>query len=304
MKLSSSIEVLDCLLILNTLASNDKQFQNTRFALEVDDLTKRIRNIFLATSQMKTFEDDTEMLIDSQYSLAKSYANCLELRRTWLDSMASIHIREKNYAESAYCYLHIAALVAENLKHQGMYTLGCSVFKKITPNIELEEELNSNNISMKNCDSYNDLNEVQYTQTQLLDYLCKSADMLKLAERYDSLPNIFKFAVAIYETNRDYEHLQQMHQNIQRAYSYMAERDQRASEKPLGAYYRISFYGKMFNDENDKVYIYKEPGNTKLFEICDRLRKVYGKRFGSMDSVEILRDNRKVLFFFKEFRLA
>jgi len=122
--------------------------------------------------------------------------------------------------------------------------------------------------------------------------------MLKLAERYDSLPNIFKFAVAIYETNRDYEHLQQMHQNIQRAYSYMAERDQRASEKPLGAYYRISFYGKMFNDENDKVYIYKEPGNTKLFEICDRLRKVYGKRFGSMDSVEILRDNRKVLFFF------
>jgi hypothetical protein len=117
--------------------------------------------------------------------------------------------------------------------------------------------------------------------------------MLKLAERYDSLPNIFKLAVAIYETNRDYEHLQQMHQNIQRAYSYMAERDQRASEKPLGAYYRISFYGRMFNDENNKVYIYKEPGNTKLFEICDRLKKVYAKRFGGLDTVEILRDSRK-----------
>ena len=208
--------------------------------------------------------------------------------------MASIHIREKNYSESAYCYLHIAALIAENLKHQGMYTLGCSVFKKITPNIDLEEELNSND-STKNsdCNSINDLNEVQYTQTQLLDYLCKTADMLKLGERYDSLPNIFKLAVAIYETNRDYEHLQQMHQNIQRAYSYMAERDSRASEKSLGAYYRISFYGKMFNDENNKVYIYKEPGNTKLFEICDRLRKVYVKRFGTADSVEILRDSRK-----------
>jgi len=102
----------------------------------------------MATSQMKNYEDDSEMLIDSQYSLAKSYANCLELRRTWLDSMASIHVKEKNYAEAAYCYLHIAALVAENLKHQGMYTLGCSVFKKLTPNIELEEELNTNNSMM------------------------------------------------------------------------------------------------------------------------------------------------------------
>ena len=94
--------------------------------------------------------------------------------------------------------------MAENLKHQGMYTLGCSVFKKKTPNIDLEEELNSND-STKNsdCNSINDLNEVQYTQTQLLDYLCKTDDMLRLGERYDSIPNIFKFSVAINETNRD-----------------------------------------------------------------------------------------------------
>lgn len=151
-------------------------FKNTRFALEVDDLTKRIRNIFMATSQMKNFQDDSEMLIDSQYSLAKSYANCLELRRTWLESMATIHTKEKNYSEAAHCYLHIAALVAENLKHQGMYTLGCAVFKKITPNIELEEEINKNDI-MLNGDNYSlsDLNEVQYTQVsyviKLLKYL-------------------------------------------------------------------------------------------------------------------------------------
>ena len=38
MKLSTSIEVLDCLAILNNSATNDKTFQNTRFSLEVDDL--------------------------------------------------------------------------------------------------------------------------------------------------------------------------------------------------------------------------------------------------------------------------
>jgi hypothetical protein len=57
--------------------------------------------------------------------------------------------------------------VAENLKHQGMYTLGCSVFKKITPNIELEE-INEKNDIMTNGDSYimNDLNEIQYNHVR------------------------------------------------------------------------------------------------------------------------------------------
>lgn len=90
------------------------------------------------------------------------------------------------------------------------------------------------------------------------------------------------------------KHLQQMHQNIQKAYSYLAERDQRSREKPLAAYYRVSFFGKMFESENNKVYIYKEPSNTKLFEICERLRKVYARRFNSEEAVEIVNDSKKV----------
>ena len=65
--------------------------------------------------------------------------------------------------------MHIAALVAENLKHQGMYTLGCSVFKKITPNIEIEEELNKSVDAIAESEVYsaNDLSEVQYTQVTI-----------------------------------------------------------------------------------------------------------------------------------------
>ena len=190
MKLSSTAEVIECLTTLNSLASNDQKFKNSNFALEVKDLTKRIKNIFMATSQMKTYQDDTEMLIDSQYSLAKSYAHCLELRRTWLDSMASIHVKEKNFSEAAHCYLHIAALIAENLKHQGMYTLGSSVFRKITPNIDLEAEMNDPDYENGNGDtcgvdfnSLSDLNQMQYTQVGLLtsghSNLLKSGNFFK-----------------------------------------------------------------------------------------------------------------------------
>lgn len=145
--------------MLNNLAISDKTYQISCLSVEIQDLTKRIKNILQATSKMKNFQEDSEMLIDSQYSLAKSYGNSVELRRIWLDSMATIHVKEKNYSEAAHCYLHIAALVSQNLKHQGQYTLGCSVFKKITPNIEMEEELDDNlcaNVTSNN----DDLNQV------------------------------------------------------------------------------------------------------------------------------------------------
>jgi hypothetical protein len=53
----------------------------------------------MATAQMKEHENDKEMLIDLQYSLAKSYDSTPELRKTWLDSMAKIHSRHGDFSE-------------------------------------------------------------------------------------------------------------------------------------------------------------------------------------------------------------
>jgi hypothetical protein len=69
----------------------------------VKDLTKRIRTVLMATAQMKEHENDPEMLIDLQYSLAKSYATTPELRKTWLESMAKIHHKYENYSEVGRC---------------------------------------------------------------------------------------------------------------------------------------------------------------------------------------------------------
>lgn len=51
---------------------------------------------------MKEHEKDPEMLIDLQYSLAKSYASTPELRKTWLDSMAKIHVKNGDFSEVIY----------------------------------------------------------------------------------------------------------------------------------------------------------------------------------------------------------
>lgn len=53
----------------------------------------------MATEQMKEHENDPEMLVDLQYSLAKSYTSTPELRKTWLDSMARIHNKNLDLSE-------------------------------------------------------------------------------------------------------------------------------------------------------------------------------------------------------------
>lgn len=73
--------------------------QNTPFPAEVKDLTKRIRTVLMATAQMKEHEKDPEMLVDLQYSLANSYASTPELRCTWLESMAKVHVRNGDLSE-------------------------------------------------------------------------------------------------------------------------------------------------------------------------------------------------------------
>lgn len=75
--------------------------QHTTFSSDVKDLTKRIRTVLMATAQMKEHENDPEMLVDLQYSLAKSYASTPELRKTWLDSMARIHVKNGDLSEVA-----------------------------------------------------------------------------------------------------------------------------------------------------------------------------------------------------------
>lgn len=53
----------------------------------------------MATAQMREHEKDPEMLLDLQYSLARSYASTPELRRTWLDSMARAHLKNGDASE-------------------------------------------------------------------------------------------------------------------------------------------------------------------------------------------------------------
>ncbi|XP_074819073.1 dedicator of cytokinesis protein 9 isoform X12 [Natator depressus] len=281
--------------IINNCANNDRLIKHTTFSSDVKDLTKRIRTVLMATAQMKEHENDPEMLVDLQYSLAKSYASTPELRKTWLDSMARIHVKNGDLSEAAMCYVHVAALVAEYLTRKGMFKQGCTTFRIITPNID-EEASMMEDVGMQ---------DVHFNEDVLMELLEQCADGLWKAERYELIADIYKLIIPIYEKRRDFERLAHLYDTLHRAYSKVTE-VMHTGKRLLGTYFRVAFFGQQyqftdserdvegfFEDEDGKEYIYKEPKLTPLSEISQRLHKLYSDKFGS-ENVRMIQDSGRV----------
>ncbi|KAF4026696.1 hypothetical protein G4228_018913 [Cervus hanglu yarkandensis] len=281
--LSGGSRFQESLFIINNFANSDRPMKATAFPSEVKDLTKRIRTVLMATAQMKEHEKDPEMLIDLQYSLAKSYASTPELRKTWLDSMAKIHVKNGDFSEAAMCYVHVAALVAEFLHRKKLFPNGCSAFKKITPNIDEEGAMKEDAGMM----------DVHYSEEVLLELLEQCVDGLWKAERYEVISEISKLIIPIYEKRREFEKLTQVYRTLHGAYTKILE-VMHTKKRLLGTFFRVAFYGQSFFEEEDgKEYIYKEPKLTGLSEISLRLVKLYGEKFGT-ENVKIIQDSDKV----------
>uniref|UniRef100_A0A1A8GGU9 Dedicator of cytokinesis 9 n=1 Tax=Nothobranchius korthausae TaxID=1143690 RepID=A0A1A8GGU9_9TELE len=269
--------------IINNCANSDRTIKNTAFPSDVKDLTKRIRTVLMATAQMKEHERDPEMLVDLQYSLAKSYASTPELRKTWLDSMARIHVKNGDLSEAAMCYIHVAALVAEYLRRKGMFKQGCSAFRVVTPNID-EEAAMMEDVGMQ---------DVHFNEDVLMELLEECADGLWKAERYELISDIYKLIIPIYEKRRDFEKLAHLYDTLHRAYSKVTEVIH-TGKRLLGTFFRVAFFGQgFFEDEDGKEYIYKEPKFTPLSEISQRLLKLYSDKFGP-ENVKMIQDSGRI----------
>ncbi|XP_069940326.1 dedicator of cytokinesis protein 9 isoform X3 [Cherax quadricarinatus] len=283
--------------LINSYASSDKAMNNTGFVNEVRDLTKKIRTVLVATAQMREHERDPEMLCDLQHSLAASYAATPELRTTWLQAMAKHHVKNGDLSEAAFCQLHIAALMAEYLRHQGEFPEGCQVFSIISDNIP-KDESNLRLDADVACSSqtlhlHTGLVDTVFTMDSLINQLELAGGMVERSERYELLGNLYRILIPIYEARRNYSALVQCYSHLYQAYSRVVEVN--ASQKRLlGRYYRVAFYGPVyFEEEAGKEYVYKEPKVTSLAEISERLYHQYCDKFGK-EAVKMIMDSNFV----------
>ncbi|XP_057201604.1 dedicator of cytokinesis protein 11 [Triplophysa rosa] len=281
--LTGSSRFQESLSIINNFANSDKVMKVTTFPFEVKGLTMRIRTVLMATAQMREHEKDPEMLVDLQYSLARSYASTPELRRTWLDSMTRAHNKNGDYSEAAMCNVHVAALVAEYLHRKRLFPSGLAAFKRITQNID-EEAAMKEDVGIQ---------DVYYTEDILVEQLEVCVEGLWKAERFELITHIARLIIPVYEKRHEFEKLRRLYDTLQRAYAKILEVMQ-SGRRLLGTYYRVAIYGQSFFEEEDgKEYIYKEPKITSLPEISHRLIGLYGEKFGT-ECVKIIQDSNKV----------
>uniref|UniRef100_A0A3Q1CW16 Dedicator of cytokinesis 10 n=1 Tax=Amphiprion ocellaris TaxID=80972 RepID=A0A3Q1CW16_AMPOC len=289
------------LAIINNFANGDAPLKNTPFPAEVKDLTKRIRTVLMATAQMKEHEKDPEMLVDLQYSLANSYASTPELRRTWLESMAKVHVRNGDLSEAAMCYIHISALIAESLKRRGYwradkarmssvspeespvfkcssllttsrdqdtsFSMGWAAFMCISPNVKEEGAMKEDTGTQ----------DTPYTEDTLVEQLELCVDYLWKSERHELIADINKPVIAVFEKRRDFKVTVALLQYIE----------------VLLCVDVFVFRQGFFEEEESKEFIYKEPKLTGLSEISQRLLKLYSDKFGA-DNVKMIQDSNKV----------
>uniref|UniRef100_A0A3P9LC34 Dedicator of cytokinesis 9 n=1 Tax=Oryzias latipes TaxID=8090 RepID=A0A3P9LC34_ORYLA len=271
--------------IINNCANSDKTIKNTAFPSDVKDLTKRIRTVLMATAQMKEHERDPEMLVDLQYSLAKSYASTPELRKTWLDSMARIHVKNGDLSEVGDRSDSSHHVLCARCSTGGRISQEKRPVAKtvVTPNID-EEAAMMEDVGMQ---------DVHFNEDVLMELLEACADGLWKAERYELISDIYKLIIPIYEKRRDFEKLARLYDTLHRAYSKVTE-VMHTGKRLLGTYFRVAFFGQgFFEDEDGKEYIYKEPKFTPLSEISQRLLKLYSEKFGQ-ENVKMIQDSGRI----------
>ncbi|TPP64669.1 Dedicator of cytokinesis protein 11 [Fasciola gigantica] len=249
------------------------------FVDDVNDLIRRVRTVLIATNEMRQHNDDHERLIDLQYCLAKSYSSNPALRRTWLDELAKLHMASKSLAELAMVKLHSAALMAEYLKSRSEFPQGCEAFSAISSNICQEE----NGLRTDSA-----LLEIPYTQEDLLLDINEAATTLEAAGLFEAIRPVYALVIPVYEARQEYTALAQIYRHIGRAYDAIGHAEA-SGHRLFAAYFRVTFYGQLFESLANKSFIYRTNACQKLGGMCNELLTLYRNKYGQ-GVVDLLTD--------------
>jgi len=209
----------------------------------------------------------------------------------WLESLAEVHVNQKNWAEAAQCLTHIAALVSEYLnlfEPTSGLPQGCGAFQQVSRNVIEEASLQDLSPDEEGiCETHT------FTEPGLLKIMDLAIQYLKQAELYETANELYKLIIPIHEKNRNYDKLAKSHGDLKEIFAKIISSIQNQS-RLLGSYYRIGFYGSVFEEMDGKEYIYKEPKITRLGEIQDRLKAVFAQKFKTEDKLKIITDSNAV----------
>jgi hypothetical protein len=267
----------------------------TIFSSQIRDLLFNLNIILCDTVKMKEHLNDSEMLIDLMHRIANCYQNNPDLRLQWLQNMAQKHLKCNSLIEAGQCLIHAAALVAEYLniyENKAYLPIGCESFRQVNANV-IEESAVSDDVFLSTHRNINNdclCMGKYFSESGLIGLVEQAAVFLMHSQHYEASNELYKILIPIYEAYRDYKKLSQVHSKLNDCFNKIMIQ---GNKRLFGTYFRVGFYGKLFDELDGEEFVYKEPGITKLSEIAQRLEAFYADKFGN-GYVEIMKDSNNV----------
>lgn len=102
-----------------------------------------------------------------------------------------------------------------------------------------------------------------------MDLLEDAAGLFYEAQVYESVNEVYKLIIPIYESQRNHAQLRNVYAKLSDCYREVAAK---GKHRFLCSYFRVGFYGLIFGDLDRQEFIYKEAALTRLGEFSLRLQ--------------------------------
>lgn len=280
---------------------DDPNSPSSEFPDEVSRLMERLKRVRLDTAEMEHYGNDHEMLADLQARVADSYSKTPVLRLVWLERLAELHVKNRNWSEAGMCVCYCGALIAEHLRAvdgmNAVIPLGSKAFRNISPTLgevmldSFDNLADGRPLSGAGAGSPEPvggdgvtLTSPLFSERGLLATLPKAVSFFKKAQRYELVSRIYQLFLPIYERDRMYEELALACKDMQECFDKIVkcrEQEQSGHNRMLGIYYRVSFHGDLLGDLDGKEYIYKEADGERIAGFLGRLKDLHVARFGA-----------------------
>lgn len=112
---------------------------------------------------------------------------------------------------------------------------------------------------------------------------CKQSRYFELSHE------IARVIYPLFERHQMFSQLGRFFQQEEMSYQVVANMSS-SVDRLFGRYYKVSFYGKIFGDEDGKTYIYREIKLAHIFDVSSRIAESYKKLYGQ-DKIELLQNS-------------
>jgi len=237
-----------------------------------------IRDNIRAVATPQSFADKKAEIY---YQISLEYVYSPDLRITWLGNLAQHHESNGSLLEAAICKVQIASLVAEYLTQvlalrqpvRGIPD-DPSVFSHAFPTIK--EEKNFSVIWLEG----NTILSPSFSEDGFVKALNEAVDLFIRAEDFEAAAEIQLILANYFKENKRWEQLaplgSQIATNSQRLYE-----TNRAQSRVPPNFYRVAFFGKGFEEDDGKEYLYRVNPSMRLADFTAGLDERYIEKFGA-----------------------